>query len=128
MDEIGDTTTGGIDQLGDKFVFSGQMAIDDDTEGWQGTEEILGLATGSCVVCLSAPQWCCDIFLTFNQNGEEFFDFATVALSGYIEEDEGHLWVLGTGGDFVMSHNGEADIQLDPYGNPLIYTKLTLRA
>jgi hypothetical protein len=128
MDEMGETTVGGVEKLGDKFVFSGRMAIDDDTEGWQGTEEILGLATGSCVVCLSAPQWCCDFFLTFNQNGEEFFDFATVSLSGYIQEDEGHFWVLGTGGDFVMSHNGEADVELDPYGNPLIYTKLTLRA
>lgn len=128
MDEMADTTNGEDEQLGDKFVFSGKMAIDDDTEGWQGTEDIIGDATGSCVVCLSAPQWCCDIFLTFNQNGGDFFDFATVSLSGYIQEDQGQLWVLGAGGDFVMSHNGVADIQLDLFGNPLFYTKLMLRA
>lgn len=129
MQEFANTVVNSTEKLGDKFAFSGPMAIAEDASGkWQGGDEEIGVATGSCVVCLTVPQWCCDFFFTFNQNGGEFFKFATVAAGGFVLEDEGNFWVTGAGGDFVRSHNGLGQMILDPSFNPVFYFKLNLRA
>jgi hypothetical protein len=129
MEEFRDTVIGETEVLGDKFVFSGPMAIADDATGtWEAGEDEIGVATGSCVVCLAEPQWCCDFFFTFDKNGGNAFEFATVASSGYVFEDEGRFWVTGAGGDFVASHNGMGEMILDPFFNPVFYFKLNLRA
>ncbi|KAL3935569.1 MAG: hypothetical protein SGBAC_008933 [Bacillariaceae sp.] len=129
MEEFRDTVIGETEVMGDKFVFSGPMAMADDSTGtWESGEDEIGVATGSCVVCLAEPQWCCDFFFTFDKNGGAFFEFGTVASSGYVFEDEGRFWVTGAGGDFVMSHNGMGEMILDPFFNPVFYFKLNLRA
>ena len=138
MDEFADNIDNSTIEdytIGSKFAFTANISIDDDWDESLTEDVQLGSAVTSCVLCVEGianftlSQFCCDMFLTFNENGEDFYDFATVALSGWWipDEDAGYFQVLGSGGDWVMSHNGEMYIALDPYGNPVFYTSLLLR-
>lgn len=137
MDEYADSTDNSTMSdltIGTKFAFTAKIAIDDDWDADLEEDLQLGSAVTSCVLCLeditntTFTQYCCDMFLTFNQNGEDFYDFATVALSGWFipELEAGYFMVGGSGGDWVMSHKGELLMQLDPWGNPVFYAELNL--
>jgi hypothetical protein len=90
----------------------------------------IGTASGSCVVCLSELEWCCDFFLIFDKNGDDFYDFGMVSLIGTITgtPGTGELMVAGAGGDFVGSQKGHAAVLVDPNGSPHVYAQLKLSA